>query len=106
MMLTLIIASLLDLFPSGTVRGVHGLIGLRRDRVHLPDRTAGRAVRAIEGRELERPPAVVSATGVELRGMVREGEQVSAQKIIEAGPCGLEVEFGGLKLLLRDENLG
>jgi hypothetical protein len=32
----------------------------------------------------------IAAARVELRGMVREGEQVPAKKLIEAKPCGIE----------------
>src|SRR5262245_59054731 len=42
------------------------------DRMRLLDRTACRPIRDIRARELERPPAVVAASGVELRSMVRE----------------------------------
>jgi hypothetical protein len=71
-----------------------GLIGIRRDRTRLLDRTACRTIRDIRAREFERPPAVVAAAGVELRGMVCEGEQVSPKKLIEAKPCGVELCLG------------
>jgi hypothetical protein len=61
-----------------------GPIGIHRDRMRLLDRTACRTIRDIRAREFERPPAAVAAAGVELRGMVCEGEQVSPKKLIEA----------------------
>ena len=72
-----------------------GLIGsIHRDRMRLLDRTACRTIRDIRAREFERPPAVVAAAGVELRGMVREGEQVSPKKLFEAETCGVELCLG------------
>ena len=62
-----------------------------RDRPRLLDRTACRTIRDIRAREFERPPAVVAAAGVELRGMIREGEPVSRKKLIEANTCGVEL---------------
>src|SRR5262249_28550695 len=49
-----------------------------RDRMCLPDCTACRTIRDVRPREFERPPAIVAATGVELRGMIREREQMFA----------------------------
>ena len=54
-----------------------------RDRLRLLDRTAGRTICDIHARELERPPGVGAAVGVELRGMVRKGEQVPFKQLIE-----------------------
>jgi hypothetical protein len=42
-------------------------------------------------REVKRPPAIVTAAGVELGTMVREGEEVPAKQFIEAKPCGVEL---------------
>src|SRR5262249_25537870 len=42
-------------------------------------------------RELERPPVIVAAAGVELRGMVRESEQMFLQELIEAGQRRIEL---------------
>ena len=72
----------------------------------LLERAARRTIRDIHARELERPPAVVAAAGVELRGMVREGEQVSPKKLIEAKPCGVELSLGLFEPFLRDQHVG
>src|ERR1043166_7971126 len=74
--------------------------------MQLPDGTAGRAVRDIGARKLEAPPAVVAARGVELRTMVRKGEQVPAQQFVEAGPCGLELVRRGAQPALRAQGVG
>src|SRR5262249_41631195 len=68
-----------------------GLTSSYRDRMRLLDRTAGRTIRDICVRELERPLAIVAAARVELRGMVSECEQMPAQKLFEAKPCGLKL---------------
>jgi hypothetical protein len=49
---------------------------LTGDGVRVLEGTPCRAIRNIHARKFERPPAVVAAAGVELRGMVREGEPV------------------------------
>ena len=83
-----------------------GLIGIAA-RSHEPaERTACRTIRDIRAREFERPPAVVAAAGVELRGMVREGEQVSLKKLLEAKPCGVELCLGLFEPPLRDQHVG
>ena len=82
------------------------LIGNQRDRMRLLDGTARRTIRDIRARELERPPAIVAAAGVELRGMVREGEQMSPKKLIEAGPCGIELSLGLFEPALRSQHIG
>ena len=61
-------------------------------------------IRDIRASELERPPTVVAAAGVELRGMVREGELMSPKKLIEAKPCGVELCLGLFEPLLRDQD--
>jgi hypothetical protein len=38
--------------------------------------------------------------------MVREGEQVSPKKLIEAKPCGVELCLGLFEPLLRDQHVG
>jgi hypothetical protein len=50
--------------------------------MRLLDRTSCRTIVYIRAREVERPSAVVAAAGVRFRGMVREGEQVFAKKIV------------------------
>src|ERR1043166_3480 len=71
-----------------------GLIGTRRDRLRLLDRATGRTIGDIRAREFECPPAVVAAAGVELRGMVRESEQVSVKKLFKAGSGVVELCLG------------
>src|SRR4030095_1266391 len=85
---------------------LYGFIGIRRNLVRLPDRTMCRTICDIRTREFERPPAVVSAGGVELRGMVRESEQVSLKKLIEAKARGVELCLRLFKPFLRDEHVG
>ena len=82
------------------------LIGFHRDRMRLVDRAECRTIRNIHARELECPPTVVAAAGVELRCMVREGEQVLPEKLIEAKPCGLELNLGLFESPLRGQDVG
>jgi hypothetical protein len=77
-----------------------------RDRIGLLDRTACRTIRDIRARELERPPAVVAAASVELRGMIREGEPVPPKKLIEANTCGVELGLASSNLCLGDQHVG
>jgi hypothetical protein len=72
----------------------------------LLDRTACRAICDIRAREFERPPAVVAAASVELRGMIRKGERVSPEKLIEANTCGVELYLGLFEPLLREQHVG
>ena len=74
--------------------------------MRLLECTTRRAIRDIRAREFERPPAVIAAASVELRGMVREGEQVSLKKLIEAKACGLELCLGLFEPALRDQHVG
>ena len=74
--------------------------------MRLLDRTACRTIRDIRAREFERPPAVVAAAGVELRGMVREGEQVFPRSSSKPRPCGVELCLGLFEPLLRDQHVG
>src|SRR5262245_8545152 len=93
--------------PRRTLRIRHlRLRAHRRDRVRLLDRTACGTIRDIRPREFERSPAVVAATGVELRGMIREGEQMFSQKLIEATACGVELCLGFFEPFLRDQHVG
>jgi hypothetical protein len=64
---------------------------IRCDRSRLLNRTPGRTIRDIRSRQLERPPVIVAAAGVELRGVICEGAQVSPKKLLEAKPCGVEL---------------
>src|SRR5262249_36369713 len=75
------------------------------DRMRLLDRAASRTIRDIRSGQLERPPEVVAAAGVEFRGVVREGEQVSPKKLLEAEPCGGELPLALVELSLRDEHI-
>ena len=77
-----------------------------RKGVYLLDRTAGRSICDIRAREFERPPAVVAAARVELRRMVRESEQVSLKKPLEARPCGFEMHLGVFEPSLRAQHVG
>src|SRR5262245_41801993 len=65
-----------------------------------------RAVRAVRTRKLERPPAVVAATGIELRSVICEGEQVPFKKLLKAGPCSIELTFGLFEPSLHDQRVG
>src|SRR5882672_3714489 len=76
------------------------------DCTRLLHRGARRTISDIRARELERAPTVVAAAGVELRGMVREGEQVLPEKLLEAKPCGVEVGLRLFEPLLRDQHVG
>src|SRR5262249_12624220 len=78
----------------------------RCDRIGLLDRTASLTIRDIRTRECERPAAIVAAAGVELRGMVRERQQVSLEKPFEASPCGVELPLGLFKPPLGYEHVG
>src|SRR5262245_41540953 len=82
------------------------LIGNCRDGVRLLDRTARGTIRDIRPCEFERAPAIVATTGVELRGMIGEGEQMFSQKLIEANPGSVELCAGLCVSLLRDEHVG
>ena len=59
-------------------------MGDHGDCTHLLNGTACGTIGDIRSRELERPPTIVAAAGVELRGMVREDEQMPLKKLIEA----------------------
>ena len=74
--------------------------------MRLLDRTACWTICDIRTREFERPPAVIAAAGVELSGMVREGEQMSPKKLIETKPCGVELCLGLFEPLLHDQHVG
>src|SRR5215475_10421835 len=74
--------------------------------IRLLDRTAGRTIGDIRARKFKRPPAVVAAGGVEFRRMVRESEQVSFKKFIEAKPGGVELCLGLFEPVLRDQHVG
>src|SRR5262245_50719136 len=73
--------------------------------MRLLERTACRTIRDIRARELERAPQVVAAAGVELRGMIREGELVSVQKLFEAEACSVELCLRLFEPFLRDQHV-
>ena len=81
-------------------------IGNQRNCIRLLDGTARRAIGDIGARELERPPAIIAAAGVERRGMVRESEQMSPQELIEAGSRGIELSLGLFEPALRSQHIG
>src|SRR5262245_44501134 len=64
------------------------------DDAGLLERAACGTIRDVRAGELEGPPAVVAAAGVELGGMVGEGEQVSPKKLIELQAGGVELRLG------------
>ena len=72
----------------------------------LLDRTARRTIRGIRAGEFEGSPTVVTAAGIEFRGMVGESERVSPKKRIEPEPCGVKLRFGLLKPPFRDHEVG
>src|SRR5262249_54967885 len=76
------------------------------DRMCLRDCTACRPIRDVRWRELERARAVIAATGVELRGMSREREQMFAQKLLEATACSFELYLGFFEPVLRNQHVG
>src|ERR1044071_6766776 len=76
------------------------------DRVRLLDRTAGQTVRDIRAREFECSPAIIAATGVELRAMVREGEQMFRKQLLESDAGCIELCLGLGKSPLRGPNVG
>src|SRR5215831_420184 len=51
-----------------------GYVDVHRDRLRLLDRTARRAIRRTGARELKGTTAVVAATHIELRSVVRKSE--------------------------------
>ena len=51
-----------------------GFIDHHRDGMRLPNGTVCGTIGDIRPRELERSSGIVAAAGIELRGMVREGE--------------------------------
>jgi hypothetical protein len=53
------------------------------DFARLLDRTTCGTIRNVHACEFERTRAIVPAAGIELRGMIRKGEQVPAQKCFE-----------------------
>src|SRR5262245_60972949 len=79
------------------------LVGLHRDRMCLFDGPASRTIRDIHASKFERPPTVVAAAGIELRGMVRERKRVSAKKCFEAKLCGVELCLRLVEPFLRDQ---
>jgi hypothetical protein len=58
-----------------TLRGSRSLSCIHCDHIRLLDRTSRRTIRDIHAREFERPLAIVSTAGIELRGMIREGDK-------------------------------
>ena len=74
--------------------------------MRLFDGTACGTIGDIGVRQLEGPPAIIAAAGVELRGMVREGEQMPPKKLIEAGPGGIELSLGLFEPALRSQHIG
>src|SRR5215831_18256049 len=81
-------------------------IGDHGDCTHLLKGTACGTIGDIRARELERPPAIVAAAGVELRGMVREGEQMPLKKLIEAKTRDVELSLRLFELALRNQQIG
>src|SRR5215471_5290918 len=94
---TILFVSLMQVQPSSA---------FTRDRMCLPDCTACRTIRDVRPREFERAPAVIAATGVELRGMIREREQMFAQKLLEATACSFELYLGFFEPVLRNQHVG
>src|SRR5215510_5018059 len=78
----------------------------RCDRIGLLDRTACRTIRDVRARKLERPSAVVAAAGVELRGMVREGERVFLEQLFETRARRIEMSLRLFEPVLRFQNVG
>jgi hypothetical protein len=70
--------------------------------MQLLDRPARLTIRDIRPREFERPPAVIPAAGVELRGVIRESEEMSLKKLLKANSRGVELSLGLLEPCLRD----
>jgi hypothetical protein len=70
------------------------------------DRSARGMIRDIRARECEGSPTVVAAAGVELRGVVREGEEVFPEELFEPTPCCIELRLGLVGPLLRGEHVG
>src|SRR5262249_13624253 len=78
----------------------------RPDGIRLLDRTACWTIRAGRALEFEGQAAGVAATGVELRGMVREGEKMPPENFIEPKPSGVKLCLGLFEPLLRDQHVG
>lgn len=73
--------------------------------MRLLDSTACGTIGYIDTHEFERSPAIVAAAGIELRGMVGEGERVLAKKLIEAIASGIELPFGLFAPALRNQHI-
>jgi hypothetical protein len=76
------------------------------ERLRLPDRTPCRTIPDIRVREFARPAAVVASARGELRGMVREGEQMPPKKLIDCKPCGVELCLSLCEPPLRAQHVG
>ena len=72
----------------------------------LLDSTACPTIRDVRARKFERALAVVAGARVELRGMVREGEEMPSQKLFEAAPRGVEMCPRLVDPALRDQHIG
>src|SRR6516225_11151549 len=81
-------------------------MGDHGDCTHLLNGTACGTIGDIRARQLKRPPAIVAAAGVELRGMVREGEQMPPKELIEADPRVIELFVGLFEPALRNQRIG
>ena len=72
----------------------------------LLDGTTCWTVRCIGASEFERPSAIVAATGVERRSVVRDGQQVLFKKPVEGTTCGIQLHLGLLRPPLCHQHVG
>src|SRR6185295_10722765 len=76
-----------------------------RNRIRLLERATRRTIRGVRAGELERSPTIVAARRIELRGMIREREQVSLEKLFEARPGGVKLGPGLFEPSLRPQHV-
>src|SRR5262245_43778100 len=76
-----------------------------RDRMRLRGRTTRRTIRDISSCQLECAAAVVAAACIELGCMVREGQQVPSEQLLEAGSCRFELYLGLLESALCAQHI-
>src|SRR6476620_6103620 len=70
------------------------LAGAHRDRMRLLESSQRWSVRDVGARQCKRPRSIVTGAGIELRTVVRKGEQVFYEKHVEARPRSLHLRFG------------
>ena len=72
----------------------------------LFERTQRGPIVGIDPRQLKRPATIVSAPGIELCAVVREGKQMTFEKRFEPRAGCLHARFGLFKLALSGQDVG